>query len=370
VPSIRIETQTNLGSMSFFGDISSITNELWLAACKDDYVRVAQLILRGDDPRVRESVALCSPLHIACLLGHIETVLVLLRAHEMTYKWRNMREIGARGRSMPRRINLISENDADFQTPLHYACHGLQPRVVEILIAYGADVSSSVGYVIPRTPMDFAARGTVFKFRRDRLTRIEPQEPNRIESQIELVDILLEAGAIQSLFPAFEGSIWQTAIEEDGGKTKLLDFLLRRNIVIPTFDGGRCILHGVSIMPIANCRNDRDVIVAEILVAYGVNPFHRDDRGETPMHEALRLGRCELSLYFFSLLLKTEGYTRDTLNEYRRASSDVMWDRMLQLENQLRGEALCMGQHPRLGIGSQIKDLPMELLREMFHDTE
>jgi hypothetical protein len=370
----------------FFGNLSLVTDELWLAACKGNHMNVVELILRGDSPVGKESRRMCTPLHVACMMGHIETVLVLLHAHEMVSHWRNASEQGnmaglidvvgqttsSRGRhtmnSVPRQIqNLISQEDKDGKTPIYYACGGLRPRVVELLIAYGADISSLTGVgrnsFWRTTPVDVAANGSIYKFK-DNDIRRDNSSPTRLDARMEVVQILLGAGAIirQVPFCSFDQTIWQSAIEEHPS-TKLLDLLLQRNVAIPLFQGGKSILHKVATLQDALSEDGNDVLLARMLVAYGLDPFHRDNDGCTPMYDAVRLCNPELFRYFFSLLLKTEGYTRDTLNEYRCVSNVHMWEEMLRIENELRDEAFAMGQDPRLGRDSWARLLDPELSR-------
>ena len=66
--------------VSTIGNVTVGTSELWRAALYGNYSEVKRLIIQGEDYTAKGSLAKCTPLHVAALMGHANIVLLLLDA--------------------------------------------------------------------------------------------------------------------------------------------------------------------------------------------------------------------------------------------------------------------------------------------------
>jgi hypothetical protein len=312
-------------------------------------------------------------------MGHVNIVLLLLHSHKVTYHRRNAREqgrlTGARTAVRPRQIkNLISEVDKRGFSPIFYACSGSQPRIVEILIQHGADISSAVEQC---SPIDLAAKGFSYGNQDAVYRSFMMLSEHRHIVQLEVVRILVEGGVVLSQTPlrSLNVTVWISAIETPHG-TELLELLLRAkgNEPPPAFRGVGTLIHAVARLYIGLCQNGRDVRMVQMLIRRGgVDPFQRNSRGETAMHDAANGHKVELFRYLFFLLVQKEGYRNDILDEFEdSAEGQEMWEEMKKIDEEcrtMRNEAVVMGQHARIGEDSWLRALDPELLRIVVGDS-
>ena len=368
-------------SRFYVGHIYDDTNELWREAQKGNYLKVKDLVEGGADCSVKGGRTQCSPLHIACLMGHEIIVRFLLDfydSHKKTFQGRNAREQGIVTGSMTRTDGRpLDEVDKNGYTPIFYACGGLRPRVVEILIACGADISSAVNHHM-YTPIDYAAVGCIYrKNDNDYMVCISAfsleQSYAQLEvvenAQLEVVEILLRAGVVlhKTSLSSLNNTVWRSAIEARHG-TELLELLLRErpNVDIPTYRNGSTIIHAVADLSIDRCQDGRDIRMVSVLVAYGLDPFHKNNFGETPLHNAVRSHNVELIRYLCPLLIATHEDSKDILNALWDVADPDTWTEIENIVDDIGHEscvAFAMGLQERLGVGSRVLNLKPELLR-------
>ena len=382
-----MQTKDRCGMPNFsVGSITKNTNALWRAAQEGNYNDVVSLVVGGEDPSVKGGGTECSPLHIACLMGHVEIVRYLLRFHKVTFHERNAREQGIvtgvrriAGRTTSaegRPTVILDDTDKDGYTPIFYACGGLRPRVVEILIAYGADISSAVKLY---TPIDIAAMGCTYTTENDYIWhRDDDYQARNEDGQLEVVRILLEQGVVlqQKKLGTMHTTVWLSALEARKG-TKLLELLLRErpNVEVPSYKNGTTMMHAVANLSYHLSEDGRDVRMAQILTAHGLNPLAENNRKETPLLWAVREHKVELFRYLFVFLVESQGYSDEILEDYLDYADDGMWVEMCNILDDYKtmrrmcNEAFVMGQHRRLGKHSFIKNLDPEVVQIILDES-
>ena len=383
---VRIEIENSSGMSIFYvGCITSVTDELWLSAQAGDCAKVIDLVENGGDCTVKEGRTQCSPLHIACLMGHENVVNCLLKYHKI-----------------PSSLRILEEVDSQGLTPIFYACGGIQPRIVKTLIEYGADIQSSIENIHSANAtlryhtesdyadvpckwrwrlIDIAAGACIYTINRNNLVVSENvrglnKEDARLpvleNGQLEVIKILLEKGVVVeqttlSGLADFHHTVWRSAIE-NRHDTALLELLLNERPIsdIPARRDGSSIVHEVAGLEPDRCKDDRDTRMLCVLIAHGFDIFQKNTRGETPMHNAVRSHNYALLRCFYPLLIATQEDSQAILVELCDIATTDTWIEMEIIMDDVAKDhslAFAMGLQRRLGVGSRVLALTPDLLR-------
>lgn len=377
--------------VSTIGNVTVGTSELWRAALYGNYSEVKRLIIQGEDYTAKGSLAKCTPLHVAALMGHANIVLLLLDAVSFLENGDVKRLVSSNVRHA---VN-VDEKDVRGYTPLHYACDGIMPNVIEILIAHGACVSntSNINFMpnhaallathdhsVPNAPssrvnhlvpLEMAYNGNIHSITTDNnfIFNDNPSIEARYDKRMESVRILLVNGAVplQELPCRGDITIWGHVITEYG--TRLLELLLTegRGVALPSYPSGRTLMHEVASLHPRLCDGGRDVRMLQMLFAYGMDPLKEDDHGNTVLTCAVRNENSEAVLCLVDLLYRAHRIDDDMLRQLKATTYNedmrVAIDSELEKHRTERLLSVMMSRHDRLGKLSLLAQLEEEVLR-------
>ncbi|MGB4192277.1 MAG: ankyrin repeat domain-containing protein [Rickettsiales bacterium] len=196
-------------------------------------------------------------LHIACELGNLEIVELLLAQGADIEEKETMEELT--------------------YTPLHVACDEGHVQVVELLLQKGADIEASIGDARGKISLDLACQ----------------------EGHVQVVELLLKTGFFEP-DNLYIGTSFHLACRH--GHKEVIEVLLKHGVDVDVMEeGGDC------DTPLYVAYNNDDVETAELLLKNGANPncldLQKSDGvyyGTNPLHSACESG----DLKFVELLIK------------------------------------------------------------------
>lgn len=229
-------------------------------------------------------------------------------------------------------IECLGEKDREREaTPLHWAIFAPLPKVIDLLIKKGADVSSSTGGP-GYQPIHIASM---------------------YNKSASVISILVEAGADVNAKASDEGSIPLNLAFTDGGQTDVINALLEQGADIKarnengstplnTFaENG--IIKAVKILlakgadvntkcnlemtPLINAASEGHLGIVKLLVESGANLEERDDRGNTALAYAAFKDKLDVFRYLLldagaDLLVRSNSLTENTVYQLAVESND------------------------------------------------
>ena len=161
-----------------------------------------------------------------------------------------------------RNPKLLAERDLEKKTPLHLAVESDQTAIARYLLEKGAPVNVRDEKL--QTPLYYVAL---------------------LGGSLEMAKLLIEKGADPN-----SEDILQTSVLMEAAKSnpKIADYLMESGARLPPAQGG-----GGKVLLLISARNGL-LKIFDRLMAAGVDPFQRDRKGQTALHEAAAGGQTVL----------------------------------------------------------------------------
>lgn len=284
-------------------------------ACKRGRVAVVKALLEKGAHVAAIGADRKTPLHLACASGGFEVVEALLAKgpdinqkdicgeiplHRVSSS-RSAKALLAKGAN-------INERDIKGRTPLHLSCRNGKVKVVEVLLANGANTDAET-YLTFRTPVDYAYKAILSEDIIKLL--LSPSQTTESDAQItpsgQVIHVMAE-GNQDLLKAANTGDMYEAVRLLDKGAS-----ISSRNEFGETQLHYACHCAHVEVVkellskganinaqsenketPLHHCCYSGSVELAELLLARGADCGVSNDIGETPLHVACHYGHIEV----------------------------------------------------------------------------